>query len=197
MGFKDGTNNVARRRSEAHAIAGVGRTRRDQPAWMRGGSYLVVAAHQDAHRAMGPRLPRRPGGHHRARRSRPAHRSARDHERDPVDLEGEATATASLVIAGRRPHPAGRAGRERRRAPAAARLLVHRRDQPADRGPRRRAVLPRVHARPARASSSRSRTGSRQNDALNEYIEHTASALFAVPPGVERGGYIGETLFGA
>ncbi|HEY7138005.1 MAG TPA: iron uptake transporter deferrochelatase/peroxidase subunit [Acidimicrobiia bacterium] len=34
------------------------------------------------------------------------------------------------------------------------------------------------------------------HDALNEYIEHTGSALFAVPPGVRRGGWIGETLFG-
>jgi deferrochelatase/peroxidase EfeB len=33
------------------------------------------------------------------------------------------------------------------------------------------------------------------HDALNEYIRHTASALFAVPPGVRRGGYVGETLF--
>jgi deferrochelatase/peroxidase EfeB len=34
------------------------------------------------------------------------------------------------------------------------------------------------------------------NDALNEYIEHNSSAIFAVPPGVARDGYIGETLFG-
>jgi deferrochelatase/peroxidase EfeB len=33
------------------------------------------------------------------------------------------------------------------------------------------------------------------NDSLNEYIHHTSSALFAVPPGVARGGYIGEDLF--
>jgi deferrochelatase/peroxidase EfeB len=32
------------------------------------------------------------------------------------------------------------------------------------------------------------------NDALNEYIKHVGSALFAVPPGAHRGGYIGETL---
>jgi deferrochelatase/peroxidase EfeB len=32
-------------------------------------------------------------------------------------------------------------------------------------------------------------------DALNEYIRHTSSALFACPPGVEAGGYVGETLF--
>jgi deferrochelatase/peroxidase EfeB len=33
------------------------------------------------------------------------------------------------------------------------------------------------------------------SDSLNEYIRHTSSALFAVPPGVARGGYIGEDLF--
>jgi deferrochelatase/peroxidase EfeB len=33
-------------------------------------------------------------------------------------------------------------------------------------------------------------------DALNEYIRHTSSAVFAVPPGVGPTGYIGETLFG-
>ncbi len=33
------------------------------------------------------------------------------------------------------------------------------------------------------------------NDRLNEYIRHTASALFACPPGARQGGYVGETLF--
>ncbi|WP_210495042.1 iron uptake transporter deferrochelatase/peroxidase subunit [Patulibacter sp. SYSU D01012] len=32
-------------------------------------------------------------------------------------------------------------------------------------------------------------------DALNEYIRHTGSALFAVPPGIRRGGFVGEGLF--
>jgi len=31
-------------------------------------------------------------------------------------------------------------------------------------------------------------------DALNEYIKHVGSALFAVPPGAEPGGYVGESL---
>ena len=35
------------------------------------------------------------------------------------------------------------------------------------------------------------------HDRLNEYIVHTGSAIFAVPPGVRRGGYVGETLFAA
>ena len=32
-------------------------------------------------------------------------------------------------------------------------------------------------------------------DGLSEYIQHTGSALFAVPPGVAQGGYVGEALF--
>ncbi len=32
------------------------------------------------------------------------------------------------------------------------------------------------------------------NDALNEYIKHVGSAVFAVPPGARNGGYVGETL---
>jgi deferrochelatase/peroxidase EfeB len=34
-----------------------------------------------------------------------------------------------------------------------------------------------------------------ENDALNEYVSHTGSALFACPPGTKEGGYLGETLF--
>lgn len=33
-----------------------------------------------------------------------------------------------------------------------------------------------------------------QIDALNEYIKHVGSALFAVPPGAKPGGYVGERL---
>ena len=32
-------------------------------------------------------------------------------------------------------------------------------------------------------------------DALNEYIAHTSSALFAMPPGAPRGGFVGAGLF--
>jgi deferrochelatase/peroxidase EfeB len=33
-------------------------------------------------------------------------------------------------------------------------------------------------------------------DLLNEYIVHRSSAVFAIPPGVAEGGYVGEGLFG-
>lgn len=32
-------------------------------------------------------------------------------------------------------------------------------------------------------------------DAMSEYVQHTGSALFAVPPGVTEGGYLGQSLF--
>lgn len=35
-----------------------------------------------------------------------------------------------------------------------------------------------------------------RDDALMEYIQHTGSALFAVPPGASEGGWVGQTLFG-
>jgi len=34
------------------------------------------------------------------------------------------------------------------------------------------------------------------SDKLNEYIKHVGSAVFAVPPGTRKGGYVGETLLG-
>jgi deferrochelatase/peroxidase EfeB len=34
-----------------------------------------------------------------------------------------------------------------------------------------------------------------RNDALNEYIRHVGSALFAVPPGARKGSYVGAGLF--
>ena len=34
-----------------------------------------------------------------------------------------------------------------------------------------------------------------RHDTMNEYIQHTSSAIFAVPSGVPDGGYIGQALF--
>jgi deferrochelatase/peroxidase EfeB len=35
-----------------------------------------------------------------------------------------------------------------------------------------------------------------RNDRLNEYVQHTASAVFAIPPGTAQGSFIGYSLFG-
>jgi deferrochelatase/peroxidase EfeB len=33
------------------------------------------------------------------------------------------------------------------------------------------------------------------HDALDEYIKHVGSAVFAIPGGAEKGGFVGEALF--
>lgn len=35
------------------------------------------------------------------------------------------------------------------------------------------------------------------HDAMNEYTRHIGSAIFAIPPEVERGSYVGASLFGS
>ena len=78
----------------ADGRARVGR-RGDEPAWMRGGTYLVAAAHP--HAASRPGTARRSTT--RRRRSggtrRPARRSAAAQEYDTVDLDAQATADGS------------------------------------------------------------------------------------------------------
>ncbi len=34
-----------------------------------------------------------------------------------------------------------------------------------------------------------------KQDLMSEYLQHTGSGLYAVPPGVRAGGYVGEALF--
>ena len=43
----------------------------------------------------------------------------------------------------------------------------------------------------------RAPAAARPNDALNEYIKHTGSALFACPPGAREDGYVGERCSGS
>ena len=49
-------------------------------------------------------------------------------------------------------------------------------------------VDPRTHYVPMQSAMAR-------NDLLAEYLRHTGSGLFAVPPGFVAGGYIGQALF--
>ena len=67
---------------------------------------------------------------------------------------------------------------------AAPRLLVRRR-QRRPRAPRGGALLPRLPARPAQQFVPiQQRLAGKHNDAMNEYITHVASGLYAVPPGI-------------
>jgi deferrochelatase/peroxidase EfeB len=189
MGFKDGTNNLVAEDAAAlrtHTWVGD----RDDPTWMRGGSYMVVRrirmltevwdrstlADQEATigRVKGSGAP-----------------LGKNREHDVVDLA--ARQDGELVIAPdahiRLAAPSVNDGvRLLRRGysftdginPVTNQLdaglffVAFQRDP-------RKGFIP-VQQKLA-------------TDALNEYIRHTGSGVFAVPPGVQSGGFVGETLF--
>ena len=146
------------------------------------------APHPDADRGLGPRSARRAGGDDRPPQATRARRSART------------TSSTRLRRAGRRRDPAGRATSGSRRRP---RTTAPRSCGAATRSPT--ASTPSsaqldaglfficLPARPATAFVRiQRRLGA--NDALNEYIKHVGSGVFAIPPGAPPGGYVGQTL---
>jgi deferrochelatase/peroxidase EfeB len=190
MGFKDGTANI-----KAEDTAAMDRyvwVGDEGPAWMRGGSYLVSrrirmllevwdrSALEDQERTIG------------RDKYRGAPLGASD-EFDPLDLDAERDGKPVIPVdAHVRLASATENGGERilRRGysftdgvdeslgelEAGLFFICFQRD-------------PRVQFVPIQR-----RLG--LGDALNEYIKHVGSALFAVPPGARKGGYVGETLLG-
>jgi deferrochelatase/peroxidase EfeB len=188
MGFKDGTNNLELEDDRAlaeHVWLGPSH----EPAWLRGGSYLVTrrirmlieawdrASLDDQERTIGRR--KASGAPLGGRR-----------ELDPVDLAAHANgapvvpADAHIRLAAAAENGGVRIlrrgysftdGMDGRSGQLDAGLFfVSFQNDP-------RAFV-RLQRRLARS------------DALNEYVVHTGSALFACPPGASRGGYVGETL---
>ena len=182
LGFRDGTNNLDasdERLMAKHVWVGE----EDEPEWMRNGTYMVVRRirvrleHWDSisvaqqERAIGRR--KRSGAPFGARR-----------ESDPVD---PASLPPDSHVAQAR--PASDEERILRRSylfvdgldprfgewDAGLFFICFQRD------PRRQFV-------PIQRRLS-------ENDRLSEYVVHTGSAIFAIPPGVEEGGYVGQTLF--
>jgi deferrochelatase/peroxidase EfeB len=189
MGFKDGTNNV--RGDDGASMAryvwvGAG----DQPSWIRGGSYLIARRIRillDVWDSTTLGEQERTIGRHKVSG---APLGARN-EHDPVDLD------------------AGSAGAPTIPSDAHIRLASHETN-----GGER--ILRRGYSYsdgydPATGQIDAGlffiafqRSPARQfipiqrrlaaNDALNHHILHTASAIFAVPPGAQRSGYVGDTL---
>jgi deferrochelatase/peroxidase EfeB len=179
MGFKDGTNNLRAEDREAldeHVWVREG----DQP-WLEGGTYLVArrirmlieswdrASLDDQEQTIG-------------RHKRSGAPLGADREHDPVRL-GALPATAHVRLAA----PAANGG---------VRLLRRGYSftdgMDADLGQLDAGLFflsfqndPARFVRVQRALAT---------DGLNEYVRHTGSAVFAVPPGVPRGGYVGEGL---
>ena len=190
MGFKDGTANIKAEDTEAMDrfvwVGGEG------PAWMRGGSYLVTrrirmlleiwdrSSLEDQEQTIGrDKYSGAPLGG--------------SEEFEPLDLEAEQGGEPVIPVdAHVRLASASANGGERilRRGysftdgvdeslgelEAGLFFICFQRD------PQRQFV------------AIQRRLGS--NDALNEYIKHVGSAVFAVPPGARPGGYVGETLLG-
>jgi deferrochelatase/peroxidase EfeB len=193
MGFKDGTNNVdANDKKLMSSQVWVGA--RDEPAWMRSGSYLVVRRIKmrieqwdrdflgDQEDIIGRvKSTGAPIGSH--------------HERDVVDLaakngDGSPVIPADAHI--RLAAPATHGGAHLLRRGYSFTDGVNPRTAGLDAG-----LFFLAYMRDPRSQFVPIQTKLANEDPLNEYIEHTASAIFAVPPGVEQGGYIGETLFAA
>ncbi len=188
MGMKDGTANIRAEDTDAMSrfvwVGGEG------PAWMRGGSYMVTrrirmlletwdrSALEDQENTIG-------------RQKYSGAPLGESEEFDPLDLDAEAEGepvipvNAHVRLASAQENEGVRILRrgysftdgvdeELGELEAGLFFICFQRD------PEKQFV------------ALQSKLGSM--DALNEYISHVGSAVFAVPPGAKRGGYVGETL---
>jgi len=190
MGFKDGTNNLKLQDAKLvneHVWVGTN----DDPAWMRGGSYMVTrrirmllevwdrSTLNDQEQTIGRLKPRgAPFGS--AREFDPVDLDAKDRNGDPIvssDAHVRLAAPSSndgAVLLRRGYSFTDGIDPVTNQLDAGLFFVAYQRD-------------PRTHFIPVQQNLA--------GDALNEYIRHTASGIYAIPPGVSARGWIGETLF--
>ena len=181
MGMKDGTANIQRRGHRRRWTASSGSAAR--PGLDARRQLPGHPPDPDAARGLGPLLARRPGADDRPRTSTAARRSAA--ARSSTRSTSTPRRDGAAGDPGRRPRPPRLGAGKRRRADPAPRLLLHRRRRREPRRARSRPLLHRLPARPGEAVR-RDPAPARLHDALNEYIKHVGSAVFAVPPGRRR-----------
>jgi deferrochelatase/peroxidase EfeB len=190
MGFKDGTDNIRAEDADA-MLRFVWIPRGDGPSWMEGGSYLIVRRIQmlfDVWDATSLEGQERVFG----RQKLSGAALGGQNEYDPVDLaaktNGSPTIPADAHIRLANPHYNGgqrilRRGYSYSEPPepgsgqidAGLLFICFQRDP-------QRQFIP-LQRRLA------------DSDALNHHTLHTASGIFACPPGTKPGGFIGEGLF--
>ena len=189
FGFKDGTANVKAEETKAleeHVWVPASAADADDTdsAWLTGGSLPRRAPDPDAHRDVGPHVAARAGEPHRPHqgrgrpavraapsspsptsppRARAARRSSRSTRTSGWRTPTSTTASGCCAAATTSPTATTRSGR----LDAGLFFLAFVRD-------------PRTHFIPMQTSLS-------SNDALMEYLTHTGSGLFAVPPGIPDG----------
>jgi deferrochelatase/peroxidase EfeB len=188
MGMKDGTNNI--RAEDTAAMRRFVWTSKEGPGWMIDGTYMVTrrirmllevwdrTALEDQERTIG-------------RRKYSGAPLGGEHEFDPLDLSAENSDGTPTIPAD---------AHVRLAAPTAGGERILRRGYSFTDGLDER--LAELEAGlfficfqrdPARQFVEiQRRLGS--TDALNEYVKHVGSAVFAIPPGARRGGYVGEAL---
>jgi deferrochelatase/peroxidase EfeB len=179
MGFKDGTNNIAGddRTAMRHSVW-VGP--RDNPAWLRGGSYLVarrIRMKLDEWNATPIHRQERVIGRHK-RTGAPL---GAKHEFDQADFDagverGNPTIPTDAHIRLASPHANG------------GKMLL-RRSYNTDTG-----LLFLAYQRNPRQFIAIQRRLGEHGDALGQFVVHEGSALFACPPNARPGGFLGDTL---
>lgn len=189
MGFKDGTNNI-HAEDTTTMNGGVWVSPSDQPAWMRGGSYLILrrirmlldvwdaTTLNEQERVIGrKKLTGAPLG--------------AKHEHDPVPLDAETQGAPTIPEDAHIRQASARLNHGQRILrrgysysdgydPATGQLDAGLIFIAYQRSPSRQFIP--IQRRLA------------THDALNHHTLHTASAIFAIPPGAGPDGYIGETL---
>lgn len=179
LGFKDGTNNIvgADHMGMRHSVW-VGS--RDQPKWLRGGSYLVARRIRmllDDWNATSVHGQERVIGRHK-RSGAPL---GRKHEHDEADLNagvksGNPVIPTDAHIRLASPHANG------------GKMLRRRSYNFGD------GLLFLAYMRHPRQFIAIQRRLGERDDALGEFIVHEGSALFACPPAPRKGGYLGDAL---
>ena len=185
MGFKDGTRQHRGRPTRTSWTSTSGSGTRRRPGLDARRLLPGRPADPDAHRDLGPHLAAGAGGHLRPRPRARAPRSARHTRARQPFLDKRCRSTRTYG--------------SRTRTPTDGATILRRgysftdgtrRPGPPGRGP----VLPRLPAGPAARASSRSSAALAAKDALNEYIQHVGSAVFACPGGVSPGSFWGASL---
>jgi deferrochelatase/peroxidase EfeB len=190
MGFKDGTANI-----KAEDTAAMDRyvwVGDEGPAWMRGGSYMVTrrirmllevwdrSALEDQEQTIG----------------RDKYRGAplgAGEEFDPLDLDAERDGEPVIPV-NAHVRLASASANDGERILRRGYSFTDGVDQSL--GELEAGLFFICFQRDPRAQFVPIQTRLGSNDALNEYIKHVGSAVFAVPPGARPGGYVGETLLG-
>lgn len=191
MGFKDGTNNL--KAEDSVAMGSYVWAGHEAPAWMRGGTFMVCRRIQMLLATWdGSQL--REQEHTFGRRKISGAPLTGTSEYDPVDLNARGSDGKPIIPVDAHIRVAGPD------ANGGARILRRGYSYGSGVDPETGLLDAGLFficfQRDPRSQFVRLQQQLDAHDHLNRYIAHTASALFAIPPGARKGSYVGSGLFG-